>query len=209
MQVELIKVHGNEADICNYARVSAEKWVAEVGEGDARLIRYMARNGHKSPFYHSAMTLRITAPIFVARQLMRHHVGIVINEESRRYVDYEPSVYTPPHWRGRSDTRKQGSSEKTMPLDARFSELAATCVAYYKELIAAGVAPELARLILPQATYTQWICTANLYALINLCKERGGKDVQDETRVIAEQISEIVRARFPVSWEAWQNATPT
>ena len=171
---------------------------------DAKLIKYLADHNHWTPFSHPQITLRIKAPIFVARQWFKHMVGITRNETSRRYVDEEPEFYFPEVWRGRPEgSIKQGSSGVVSVPEGRVETVVEDCLVLYEYLIHHdNVAPEQARMVLPQNMMTEWIETASLAAICRACKQRLDPHAQLETREIAERIAEIVAPLFPVSWSA-------
>lgn len=226
MKVELLDHMGSDLSVVNAARVSFDKtseWdyapsgTIHAGEiflsgKDAKLIRYLAHHDHWSPFAHTSIQLRVKAPIFVARQLVKHQVGGVWNEVSRRYVDSEPEFWFPNTWRGRPEgSMKQGSSGVVADAGKCLDhELYTGCVAdcvelafdSYQRLLDKGVAPEQARMILPQNMMTEWIWTGSLMFFTRVCKLRLDEHSQQETRDIAERIAEVVAPLFPVSWSA-------
>jgi len=158
---------------------------------------------HWTPFGHTAITLHIKAPLFVARQLQRHQVGFVWNEISRRYVDDTPEFYTPDVWRGRSADKKQGSegevTSDTLSYDFAYYGMEQPLV-LYKKLLDDGVAPEMARMVLPQSMMTEWYWTANLYSWSRMFISRTDPHTQKETQDVAHMIGDIIRPLFPVSW---------
>ena len=224
---------GNDLTIVNSARVSFGKksdWIQRVYSGepqllhnkDIKLIHYLAKHNHKSPFNHVFTTFHVKAPIFVARQLQKHEY-MPWNEISRRYVDSEPEFYQPDTWRGRSANKKQGSSDQevkdilvegwkeeypdhlkdTMEVsDAYDSVVVESALCLYKDMLHAGVAPEQARMVLPQSTMTEWYWSGSLYAFAKMCGLRLQDDAQYETRLVAEQIEDVMMKLYPVSWEA-------
>ncbi len=200
MEVKLIDYMGSDLSVVNAARVSFAKEHKELdGEKDERLIKYLARHDHWSPFGHASLQFHIKAPIFVARQLVKHQVGLVWNEVSRRYVDDEPEFYIPDVWRLRADDKKQGSSEETIEYNINGSiEFVKTT---YDNLLASGVAPEMARMVLPQNLYTEWYWSGTLMAFARVCNLRCAPDTQAETRIIADKINEETKNRFPISWK--------
>jgi|TARA_B100001964_G_scaffold242050_1_gene315860 thymidylate synthase (FAD) len=213
MKVTLIDRMGNDLSVANAARVSFDKKHERLTEGDKKLIRYLAKHGHWTPFAHTALSFRIDAPIFVARQLVKHQIGLSWNEISRRYVDYEPDYWMPDHWRGRPVDKKQGSSEEFvdwLDRDIRTgSAVIASCehaIETYNKMIEAGVAPEQARVVLPQNTYTSWIWTGSLYAFARVCNLRCQPDAQEESRDVCWKINNLSSELFPVSWEALRSA---
>ena len=231
MTVTLVDHMGSDLSVVNAARVSFDKeseWefdnrdgeiITTLSDKDANLIKYLAANNHWSPFAHTSVQFRIKAPIFVARQLVKHQVGLVWNEVSRRYVDSPPEFWLPEVWRGRPEgSMKQGSSgrvpqnkqyEMTLPNGWHFRgsidqlvDLNTTfSLMTYRTLIEQGVAPEQARMILPQNTMTEWIWTGSLMAFARVCKLRLDPHAQEETREIAALIAEHMATLFPVSWK--------
>lgn len=208
MNVEYVNHMGNDLSVVNAARVSFDKVSNEFKESDERLINYLCKHNHWSPFAHTAISFRISAPIFVARQLVKHQVGLVWNEVSRRYVDTLPRVYYPDAWRSRPTDKKQGSGLTVLgPLAQEvmgelYQQAIVECVETYNDLIKGGVAPEQARMVLPLSVYTEWIWTGSLYAFARICQLRIKPDAQEETRIVVEQIYKIIESLFPVSWKA-------
>ena len=199
---------GSDITVVNAARVSFGKRSGmicvdhqlgkyELEEADAKLITYLAKHKHKSPFNHVSLTFHVKAPIFVARQLQKHEY-MPWNEISRRYVDDEPEFYTPV-WRGRSKDKKQGSEG---PIEIKSNPTNDYALQTYKNLLADGVAPEQARVVLPQSLMTEWYWSGFLYAWAKMCSLRCKPDSQEETRQVADQIDEKIRNWFPYSWEA-------
>ena len=216
MNVKLIDHMGSDLSVVNAARVSFSKnskfvWKERQGSStifeevlsdkDKKLISYLAKHNHWSPFGHASVQLHVKAPVFVARQLVKHQVGLVWNEVSRRYVNDEPEFYIPEVWRKKPEgSIKQGSSEETVEYDI------AGTIEYtkqtYKNLLKEGIAPEMARMVLPQNMYTEWYWSGTLYAFARVCELRCKDDSQRETRDIAWQIDKLVKEKFPVSWDA-------
>jgi thymidylate synthase (FAD) len=192
---------GTDLTVVNAARVSFDKLSTELSEGDKKLIAYLAKHIHWSPFSHPHASFRIKAPIFVARQLVKHQVGLAWNEVSRRYVDSEPEFYTPRSWRGRASDKKQGSStEEIKGIDSIVLRVLDHALETYNRMLKDGVAPELARAVLPTATMTEWIWTGSLYAWARVCNLRLEEHAQAETREVAQSISNEMKVLFPVSW---------
>ena len=211
-EVELIDHMGNDASVVNAARVSFGKRIKEMSEGDTKLIRYLAKHNHWSPFGHASLQFRIKAPVFVARQLVKHQVGLTWNEISRRYVDYEPEFYEVDKWRGRPINKKQGSSEeeiewidRTTRTDALQSQVENVALDNYNRMLDAGVAPEQARMILPQSMMTEWYWSGTLYAFARICNLRCAEDAQYETRIVANLINDECERLFPISWIELRN----
>ena len=198
LQVKLIDHMGDDLTVVNAARVSFGKKKTAFDFGDTRLIKFLAKHDHWSPFGHCSVQFHIKAPIFVARQLVKHQVGLVWNEISRRYVDNEPEFYIPKEWRLRAEDKKQGSSEETIQynIDGSIQFVTQT----YNNLLNAGVAPEMARMVLPQNLYTEWYWSGTLMAFARVCNLRCAKDTQWETQQIANMIDGHCRDLFPASW---------
>ena len=212
MNVDYISRMGSDISVVNAARVSFDTHHAFLMRKDDKLIKYLADHKHWSPFAHTSLQFRVKAPIFVARQLAKHQVGLVWNEISRRYVDKEPEIYFPMKWRGKPADKKQGSSDKDIDINPSttsgpalvddYKHAIDRCLWTYTHLLRKGVAPEMARMVLPQSTYTEWYWTGSLYAFYRVCELRLAEDAQEETREIAKQISNHCRKTFPISWAA-------
>jgi thymidylate synthase (FAD) len=195
---------GSDLSVVNAARVSYAKTSTELTEKDKKLILYLAKHGHWTPFAHTSVTLRIKAPIFVARQLVKHQVGLVWNEVSRRYVDDEPAFFTPRTFRERPSNSKQGSGGELGRQDGLHETLRyANKVALdaYHLLLSAGVAPEQARMVLPLNSMTEWWWTGSIMAFARVCKQRLDAHAQEETADVARGIDLTIKEHFPVSWE--------
>ena len=212
MDVELIDHMGSDASVVNAARVSFGKRIKEMSEGDTKLIRYLAKHNHWSPFGHASVQFRIKAPVFVARQLVKHQVGLTWNEISRRYVEHEPEFYEVDSWRGRPINKKQGSSEeeivwidRSTRTDALQSQVETVALKNYNRMLEAGVAPEQARMILPQSMMTEWYWSGTLYAFARICNLRCAEDAQYETRIVANLINDECERLFPISWIELRN----
>ena len=207
--VELLGVFGDDLTVVNAARVSLAKESTEFTERDGNLIRYLANHDHLSPFFHPQLRFRIKMPLFVAREWYRHTVGFSRNEVSRRYVDTPPQCWTPSaaSLRQRSASIKQGSkSEEVDDADnwsERVKEFTRQSCVFYQELLAANVAPEVARTVLPQSMYTEFIETASLYAYIRLIKLRSSPDAQIEIKLYADAIMAFLYKHFPKSFVAF------
>jgi len=200
MNVNLIDVMGTDLSIVNAARVSFAKESNEFSDKDEKLINYLAKHNHWSPFGHASLQFRIKAPIFVARQLVKHQVGLVWNEVSRRYVDDEPEFFIPDQWRSRPENSKQGSGEEIIiyNIESTMQFVKQT----YQNLLKANVAPEMARMVLPQNMYTEWYWSGTLMAFARVCNLRCKDDTQLETQHIADCIDWHLHQKFPVSWGA-------
>ena len=200
MNVNLIDVMGTDLSVVNAARVSFAKESNEFSDKDVKLINYLAKHNHWSPFGHASLQFRIKAPIFVARQLVKHQVGLVWNEVSRRYVDDEPEFYIPSEWRLKADDKKQGSSDET--IDYNIHGTMEYVKQTYDNLLKANVAPEMARMVLPQNLYTEWYWSGTLMAFARVCNLRCKPDTQWETQQIANLIDIESKQHFPTSWRA-------
>jgi thymidylate synthase (FAD) len=248
IETKLVDSMGSDLSVVNAARVSFDKasdWEYEYVEdvdidsrtiitakvpkklkaGDEKLIAFLARENHWTPFGHASISVHVKAPIFVARQLGKHQVGLVWNEVSRRYVDSPPEFYYPENWRARNKDKKQGSHEDQFVENIEIENLICRdfngnlfpsenittqnlvertvngCIDTYQLLLNAGVCPEQARMVLPQNMMTEWYWSGSLIAFARVCNLRLKKDTQKETRFVAEQIDEIASKLFPVSWK--------
>lgn len=224
-QIKATYIHhcGNDLTVVNAARVSFGKTssleedahgVWHMNDKDVKLINYLAKHEHLSPFGHCFFTFHIKAPVFVRAQLVKHQY-LRMNEVSRRYVDDEPEFYIPNVWRGRSKDKKQGSEGVVKLNDWTFeiadhqyngdlhdNGLYAAALGVYKSLLGQGVAPEQARMVLPQSMLTEWFWSGSLDAFFNMCRLRLKPDAQYESRLVAQQVSEAVKEHCPVSWAA-------
>ena len=201
MKVELVDHMGSDLSIVNAARVSFAKVHKKFDEkSDTKLINYLAKHNHWSPFGHASMQFHIKAPVFVARQLVKHQVGLTWNEVSRRYVDTEVEFYEPTEWRLAAENKKQGSSEETVKYSISSAhKFAKQC---YENMLNLGIAPEMARMVLPQSLYTEWYWSGTLYAFARVCNLRCKPDAQKETQNVGWGIDKPARKLFPASWRA-------
>ena len=218
MTVDLIDHMGNDLSVVNAARVSFQKetdWdtipFAGKTEGilkdkDVGLIKYLAKHNHWTPFGHGSAQFRIKAPIFVARQLMKHQVGLVWNEVSRMYIKTDPEFWSPNYWRQSAENVKQGSSEDATPsqnvVDHMYIDATRHCLDAYKAMLNTGVCPEQARTVLPQSMLTEWYWSGTLMAFARVYNLRCSKDAQVETRDVVKPIGEHMEKLFPESWAA-------
>jgi len=192
---------GSDLSVVNAARVSFGKSHAEFDPvRDTKLIKYLAKHKHISPFGHAFASFHVKAPIFVARQLVKHKF-LRWNEISRRYVDDEPEFYVPEVWRGRSADKKQGSDGVANTFVSDWDTYNHS-LKIYKDLLKDGVAPEQARMVLPQSTMTEWYWSGSLDAFADMCRLRCASDTQYETRLVADNISKKMSELFPVSWSS-------
>ncbi len=211
MKATMLNSMGDDNTVASAARVSFHKQASEfTEEQNHKLIKYLADHGHYSPFGHCFASFHIKAPIFVARQLLKHEY-LRCNEISRRYVDDTPEFYMPEVWRGRAKDKKQGSSDKVIIVQDYLGDEVVhdpvdwsirTSLDTYERLLEEGVAPEMARIVLPLNMYTEWFWSGSLDAFANMAKLRLKADTQEETRLIAKQISEQMEDKFPVAWKA-------
>lgn len=210
VSVTLLDHMGSDLSVVNAARVSFDK-VSEYTEAgtlnakDQKLIQYLASHGHWSPFAHCFAQFRIKAPIFVARQLIKHQIGLSWNEVSRRYVDSEPEFYIP-SMRRRAENVKQGSDDELVfhheDLHDEWVKAAKASLLAYKNALDLNLAPEIARSILPQFTMTEWIWSGSLMAFARVCNQRMEKSAQKESAMIAAGINGEMTRLFPYSWKA-------
>ena len=218
MQVQLIESWGTDKTVARAARVSFgsdDLSTDELTERDSKLIHYLAKHKHTSCFEHQGATLRLKVPIFIARQIQRHRT-FSYNEISRRYVDFEPEFFWPDKWRKRADNVKQGSSDEVVTSllctnDVErwetepgfvYSAFVGQVERLYNDLISGGVAPELARMVLPQSLYTEFYMTGNLRNWSHFLKLRLDGHAQLEVQQIAQQVYDILKPLWPVSVEA-------
>ncbi len=205
---------GNDLTVVNAARVSFGKeseWDYEESDAysfkqhmkarDKKLIQYLAKHKHISPFGHCFASFHVRAPVFVARQLVKHKF-LRWNEISRRYVDNEPEFYMPRSWRGRSVDKKQGSSGKVTVSSDIARDMAESAKKDYEYLLDLGICPEQARMVLPQSMMTEWYWSGSLDAFADMCKLRCAPDTQAETAEVAWEIDRTMAKLFPVSWKA-------
>ena len=212
IEVTYIDHMGSDLSVVNAARVSFNKksdWLPKVHKGeknvlsqaDGKLIHYLARHKHTSPFGHCFASFHVRAPVFVARQLVKHKF-LRWNEVSRRYVDSDPEFYVPDAWRGRADNVKQGSYG-TVDLSPEVAKnMVESSAQDYKYLLAKGVCPEQARMIMPQSMMTEWYWSGSLDAFADMCRLRNAPDSQQESREVAAYISDKMMELFPTSWAA-------
>ena len=210
----------SESEALGYTGIDDKPMVPVIHDRDRKLIKYLANHEHFSPFNHAFVTFRCTAPLFVMGQLKKHEY-MPWNEISRRYVDTDPEFYVPDEWRGSPTNSKQGSSDEiiTELEDNYFGEYSSfnqdtycphksleghhdESLAYYNLLIRNEVAPEMARMVLPQSMLSSWIWSGSIKAVSKMCKLRCASDTQYESRVVANKISDIMKELYPVSWDA-------
>lgn len=202
--MEILDTFGDDLTVVNAARVSYNKTVDEMTSKDEKLIKYLAEHNHVTPFFHPQIRFRIKMPIFVAREWYRHQIGFARNEVSRRYVDYKAEMYVPEFVRERDPKSKQGSRpnpiDKNSMATSLIQDINERAEETYEQLLQMNVAPEVARTVLPQGMYTEFIETGSLAAYARLCGLRLDPSAQWEIRQYAEVVSELLSAKFPVSW---------
>lgn len=202
---------GDDLMVVNAARVSFAKESTEFKEQDTKLINYLARHNHISPFFHPQIQFRIKMPIFVAREWYRHQIGFSRNEVSRRYVSDTPECWIPndSDYREKDEKVKQGSKDTPIELVDTAKDVYNTATRIsleaYDELLKLGVAPEIARTVLPQSMYTEFIETGSLAAYARLYRLRSSPDAQREIQKYADMIGKLLEEKFPVSWKALTN----
>jgi len=211
IQTFYINHMGTDLSVANAARVSFGKrsemdtsdvWgPPKLKDKDAKLIRYLAKHKHISPFGHCFASFHVKAPVFVARQLAKHKF-LRWNAISRRYVDSEPEFYTPSKWRGRAEDVKQGSSGEVKVPYLVPHEFNRSALYEYETLLEAGVCPEQARMVLPQSMVTEWYWSGSLDAFADMCNLRCKPDTQYETQIVAGHIDTEMEKLFPVSWKS-------
>lgn len=224
MKAEYLDHLGTDLTVVDAARVSFDKkssWAEDgsLQEKDVKLLSYLARNGHWTPFAHPQITIRETVPIFVARQRFKHVIGFVYNEVSRRYVDDNPEFYYPSNWRGKPRHSKQGSSDVVMvesyvsipgtDVTLNYAALVQLCAKWYQLNTEAHVAPEQARMVLPQSMYTSYHVTGSLMAWARFYNLRSDPHAQLEIQELAQQVGEIIQPLFPHSWRLLTTGTLT
>lgn len=202
ISVDLLDVMGNDLTVVNAARVSMDKHHTEFTLGDSYLIDYLAEHNHWSPFAHPQVSFRVKAPLFVARQLAKHQVGLSWNEVSRRYVDTSPEFYLP-EMRKRAEHVKQGSLDEVVSGACDIvTDATVAAKRTYDELLRMGVAPEVARAVLPQNMMTEWIWTGSLYAFCRVVNLRVDSHAQREAGEVARKIRRLLIDHFPHSTRA-------
>ena len=208
---------GSDLSVVNAARVSfAKRHTTFDNKNDTKLINYLAKHNHWSPFGHASMQFYIKAPVFVARQLVKHQVGLVWNEASRRYIDEEVKFYEPKEWRGKPKNSKQGSSDEVININPStgsgksmvndYQQALHSAKWAYEQLLRIGVAPEQARIVLPQSMYTEWYWTGSLIAFERVCRLRMSDDAQQESREITTMVHKELNKLWPISMGALWNS---
>ena len=210
MKATLVDTMGSDLTVVNAARVSFNSHSKELTRKDERLIAFLAKHGHWSPFAHVILQFRMKAPIFVARQLVKHQVGLTWNEISRRYVDTDIEFYEPKVWRKAAENVKQGSSDESSGWERWGSKVEKAmnstqlALAEYEDAIASGVCMEQARMLLPQSMMTEWYWTGSLVAFARIVKQRTHITAQLETQEVAFLIKKALDEKETItnSWRA-------
>jgi len=206
--VQLQEVFGSDVTVVNAARVSFAKEIQAMDPKDAKLLTYLAKHNHVSPFFHPQIRFRFKMPIFVAREWFRHQIGLSRNEVSRRYVDSKVECWIPDvaDLRERDPKLKQGSKDTPVKgaesVHAQIKEATDAGINTYESLLASGIAPEIARIILPQSMYTEFIETGSLYAYARICALRLDPTAQKEIRTYATKVDALLAKAFPYAWAA-------
>lgn len=206
--VQYVEHLGNDLSVVNAARCSFDKVKDEFDDKDAKLINYLAREKHMLPFRHPQISLRMYMPIFVLRQIGKHQVGFSFSEVSRRYVKGDPEFYEPMVWRKKPEgSIKQGSGrvvDSAGIIPPHIQQVNESVLETYKWLMEGddGVAPEMARMILPQSMYTTVYVTGSLLGWHHMYNQRTDSHAQLETQEYARAIGQIMEELYPVSWEA-------
>jgi thymidylate synthase (FAD) len=210
IKAEYVDHLGSDLTVVNSARVSFNKESSledgNLVERDQKLIGYLAKHQHITPFTHPQITLRETIPIFVARQRFKHVVGFTYNEVSRRYVDDTPEFFIPDEWRSRPEgSVKQGSGgaiQHSLHVSDMYEVFLLRAKQLYQDMLATGVAPEQARMVLPQSMLTSYYVTGSLAAFARAYRQRIDPHAQVEIQQLAMQWSDLIKPLFPISWEA-------
>ena len=212
MTIEYVDHMGTDKTVVNSARVSFNKQIDVLEDKDIKLIKYLSKHNHFTPFCHPQITIRETVPIFVARQRFKHTVGFSYNEMSRRYVTDTPEIFEPEGWRWAAENVKQGSSDEVVSdqlmrdyWGTRIQQAQQKSIDVYEEMVERGIAPEQARMVLPQSVMTSYYVTGSLSAWARAYGLRSYKTAQKEIRDVAVRWDEIIRPLFPHSWNALTN----
>lgn len=205
MKVELIDYMGSDMMVANAARVSFNKHKETFDEKDEKLIEYLAKHNHWTPFAHPQITLRMKAPISIRTQCFKHKVGFTENEVSRRYVSDKPKFFMPEWREAPTNGAKQGSGKVIKDssfISMDYEDFCSSAITLYESLLDSGVAPEQARFVLPQGMITEWYWTGSLSSFARFYKQRSYSGAQSEIRELAEMVKEEIEPLFPVSWGA-------
>lgn len=223
ISIELLDHMGDDFRVWEAAKATLGTEISEEirnSTDPTRLIKFLAKERHVTPFRHPQITLVCRAPIAIARQLGKHQVGFSWNERSMRYRDSVIDIFTPNKFRGRPERLHDGSTdidvsdvltahEKFTGFEMQkasikdvYSESVEWSLYYYEELIRAGLAPEQARFVLPQGMVTQWTWTGSLWGFFEVYRQRSSEHAQVEVQVFAEELDKIISNLYPISWSA-------
>jgi len=214
IKVELLDWMGTDLDVVNAAKVSfskESKWKEDMGplqleDKDKKLINYLAKHDHWTPFAHTALKFRVAAPVPIRTQCFKHKIGMVENEESRRYIFTTPEIFVPEFFRSKPEgSIKQGSGDEHKDSEywiEQYKQATTFSVNTYLRMLNDNVCPEQARFILPQGAIVNWIWTGNLVSFANFYNKRTDKNAQREVQVVAELVGKELERIFPVSWLA-------
>lgn len=206
MEVTLLETFGDDLTVVNAARVSFAKESTEMCIQDEKLVKYLAKHHHVTPFFHPQLRFRLKMPIFIAREWYRHQIGFARNEVSRRYVDTLPEIWEPSMLRERDTNKKQGSKDTAIEQNEECMNMikshSDSTLELYNALLSKGVCPEQARIVLPQSMLTEFIETGSLAGYARLYKLRSDPTAQREIQELAERVGRLIEQKFPVSWKA-------
>ena len=206
MKAEYYSHSGSDDMVADMARVSFSKAASNyTPEQNEKLIRYLARNNHVTPFFHPSITLRMEAPVPIRTQCFKSKIGFAENEESRRYIKSTPKLFVPNEFRSAPEgSAKQGSGDTHPFSDSWKTTYEAVCgnaIWHYQKMIGAGIAPEQARLILPQGVEVNWMWTGSLAAYARFYKLREDSHAQKEVQDLAKEVADIIEPLYPISWK--------
>jgi thymidylate synthase (FAD) len=205
IKVELIDFMGSDLSVINAARVSFAKVKDEIDSSDEKLIKYLAKHDHWSPFAHTAVTLRVAAPVPIRTQCFKHKIGLVENEESRRYISSTPEIFIPEFREKPEGSIKQGSGGEhsgNHEWQKAYRYVTEQAIDLYEDLLRDGIAPEQARFVLPQGAIVNWVWTGNILAFANFVNKRSDSNAQQEIQQVAKAVDKVIRPLYPCSWSA-------
>ena len=206
MKVEYVDHMGSDLSVVNAARCSFAKQHDKFDDtNDTKLINYLARHGHWTPFAHAFVTMRFKAPISIHAQCVKHQVGFAMNTVSRRYVSDTPELFLPEFRTKPEGSIKQGSGAihpDNLNIQYDYFEMCTSAIELYEQMILDGVAPEQARFVLPQGVYTEWVWSGSLQAWARFYNQRSDTHAQQEIQELANMVNDITKNLFPVSWVA-------
>lgn len=206
MKVEYIDHMGSDLSVVNAARCSFAKQHDKFDDtNDTKLINYLARHGHWTPFAHAFVTMRFKAPISIHAQCVKHQIGFAMNTVSRRYVSDTPELFLPEFRTKPEGSIKQGSGAlhpDNLNIQYDYFQMCTSAIELYEQMILDGVAPEQARFVLPQGVYTEWVWSGSLQAWARFYNQRSDTHAQQEIQELANMVNDITKNLFPVSWVA-------